>query len=306
MTELKSSSSTESEACPEVAIIVLNWNNYSDTAECLRSLKDIEYPNYCVYVVDNGSTDGSGERLEEEFPWCEFIFNHGNLGFAAGNNPAIDTAIEGEASYVLLLNNDIQAEDGLLKPLVETAEKYEDTVIVGGVLLNEEGDVYSAGGDFNQITTRLKIDEEVDSSEFRTNFVSGAMLLADSNFLKSVGGLSEYYFFGMEDQELAWKAKKEGKELRINSRSRAVHKIGGSSDRESPFRFYHATRNRLEFIRRNLFLPNRIIAYLFFIITRVVRFIQWFFQGKTSKIKAVLLGMYDWILREPFRRVSDF
>jgi GT2 family glycosyltransferase len=49
---------------PAVAVVVLNWNNWKDTIECLESLLRIEYPRYRVLVVDNGSTDGSVEKIK--------------------------------------------------------------------------------------------------------------------------------------------------------------------------------------------------------------------------------------------------
>jgi len=52
---------------PKVTAIVLNWNNYSDTAECLSNLTEMSYPNFEILLLDNGSTDDSGERLAQEF-----------------------------------------------------------------------------------------------------------------------------------------------------------------------------------------------------------------------------------------------
>ena len=52
---------------PSVAVIILNWNNYDDTAECLRSLDESEYTNISIVVVDNGSDDDSPRRLSEQF-----------------------------------------------------------------------------------------------------------------------------------------------------------------------------------------------------------------------------------------------
>ncbi|WP_353949115.1 glycosyltransferase [Sporolactobacillus sp. Y61] len=71
-----------------VAIIVLNWNDYEDTAECLKSLERLNYPNFHVYLVDNHSSDHSYEKLREDHRRhkltydISFLQTESNLGFA--------------------------------------------------------------------------------------------------------------------------------------------------------------------------------------------------------------------------------
>ena len=91
---------------PKVAIVVLNWNGKRDTVECLASLNEIDYSNYEILLVDNGSTDGSQKYFRAQYPEIELIENEMNLGFAEGNNVGIRHAMNGRADYVLLLNND--------------------------------------------------------------------------------------------------------------------------------------------------------------------------------------------------------
>jgi GT2 family glycosyltransferase len=70
----------EPKAWPQVAIIALNWNGWQDTIECLESLQRLIYPNYQVIVVDNGSTDGSMEKIKDwargEIPVESKFFNY--------------------------------------------------------------------------------------------------------------------------------------------------------------------------------------------------------------------------------------
>ncbi len=71
---------------PRVYIVLLNWNGWQDTLECMRSLEQLEYENWHAVIVDNGSTDDSVERINEVFPELKILETHTNLGFAAGNN----------------------------------------------------------------------------------------------------------------------------------------------------------------------------------------------------------------------------
>ena len=65
--------STEHNRPPKVAIIIVNWNGYALTKACLESLKELQYSNFKLILVDNGSVDGSGEKLKSEFPEIELL-----------------------------------------------------------------------------------------------------------------------------------------------------------------------------------------------------------------------------------------
>ena len=86
-----------------VSIIILTWNGLSYTRQCLTSLKDTLTPEATVYVVDNGSTDGTLEYLDT-IDWIRVIRNGENLGFVRGNNVAIEQIKDDD---IILMNNDI-------------------------------------------------------------------------------------------------------------------------------------------------------------------------------------------------------
>lgn len=141
---------------PKVAVIILNWNGWKDTIECLESLYKIDYPRYCVVIVDNCSKDESiikikkyckkkgikmfeYTRLETETKhnilinekekifidkYAILIKNERNYGFAEGNNIGIRFALKFlNPDYVLLLNNDTIVDENFLKELVKVAER---------------------------------------------------------------------------------------------------------------------------------------------------------------------------------------
>ncbi|MFB6199903.1 MAG: glycosyltransferase family 2 protein [Candidatus Nanohaloarchaea archaeon] len=292
---------------PEVAIIVLNWNNYEDTAECLESLEDVEYPNYEVIVVDNGSTDGSGEKLKEEFGWCEFIFNEENLGFAAGNNVGVKKALSKEANHVLLLNNDIIVDDNFLSPLVKSAEKQETISAISGLIYNPHGNLWYCGGEvISHLAKAKKSDcETIKNTEYRTEYVTGAMVLIPKDTLLEVGLLNESYFFGMEDVEISYKIISMGGDIIINPKSTVVHKVSATSGIQNQFSYYNATKNRLHFAKTILPLYEKLLFYPFFLITRSFRFIQWSYKFRIDLILSVLLGIVDHI-RQRDKLPEDF
>src|SRR2546429_5621852 len=117
---------------PLVTVVVLHWKNYERTRAALKSLQEISYSNYCVLVIDNFSNDGSGEKLQDEFPSHRFLRNGSNLGFSRGCNPGIRAAYSAGADYVLLLNNDMEVERGFLEPAVAAAERDHQIGLVTG------------------------------------------------------------------------------------------------------------------------------------------------------------------------------
>src|SRR5690606_24319194 len=135
---------------PSVAIILVNWNSYTHTKKCLLSLREIIYRNYKTIVVDNGSSDGSGDSLEKEFEELTLIRNPENLGFTGGNNVGIKYACESGFKYLMLLNNDTEVEPDFLTPLIERMEEDDK---IGAIqpkfyfLLNK-GKIWNAGGRF--------------------------------------------------------------------------------------------------------------------------------------------------------------
>jgi GT2 family glycosyltransferase len=124
---------------PSVAIIILNYNNQEYTVDCLKSLKDITYGNYKVFLVDNGSEKDDIEKLKtglqnidvSKFKAFDFLEHHPNNGFSGGNNVGIKKALEENFDYILLLNNDTTVEPDFVDEMVKAAESDKKIGAVG-------------------------------------------------------------------------------------------------------------------------------------------------------------------------------
>src|SRR5580698_6466820 len=104
---------------PKLGIIVLNWNSWRETMDCVNSLQHLEYPNYAVYIVDNASSDGSEDRLRAWNPALRIIQSGANLGWAGGNNAGIQIARAEACYHVYLLNSDTTVRSDTLSLLVQ-------------------------------------------------------------------------------------------------------------------------------------------------------------------------------------------
>ncbi|MFD1597918.1 glycosyltransferase family 2 protein [Halobellus rarus] len=292
---------------PTVGIVVLTWENYGETSDCLDSLESISYPNYRVVVVDNGSEDGSLERLRREYEWCEFVANDENLGFARGNNAGIRHALDAGVDYVLLLNDDTIVTEDFLEPLVETAERYERVAAVGGVIHHAEtGEIHNAGYRFYPWAggkARL-IREPPRDEPYPVDYVQTCLVLLDPDFLTEISLLNDAYFLGMEDVDLAWKARARGWKVLTTPDSKIYHRIGLTGG-TSPFMTYHSTRNKLQFAAENFSLTERTMFYPSFAAVLLLAFVKWAVTGQTAAIRTVLIGLRDYAADAPFRPYSE-
>ena len=120
-----------SEAQPCVYVVLLNWNGWHDTVECVRSLRRMKYGNWRPIIVDNGSTDDSVARLRGSCPGVSIVETRTNLGFAAGNNAGIRFALENGADYVFVLNNDTTVSPDAISEFVAFAESHSEAGLMG-------------------------------------------------------------------------------------------------------------------------------------------------------------------------------
>lgn len=131
----------------KIAVIVLNWNGYEDTAECLNSLKKTEYHNHKVILVDNGSENEEGRRLKQRFPEIHLIQNKLNRGFAGGNNDGINWALNNDFDYIVNLNNDCLVEKDWLKQLIEGMIESHADFGTSRIMFYPEKDIIYSDGD---------------------------------------------------------------------------------------------------------------------------------------------------------------
>lgn len=203
---------------PKVSIIILNWNSYEVTRDCLLSLEKINYPNYEVVLVDNGSVDGSADKLRHQFPSARLIRNETNLGFAGGNNVAMRDVLARGADYLLLLNNDTIVAPDFLDQLIGGAEtKPEIGLVNPKILYYDPADrIWYAGGSYKlgwSFARHLGV-HRVDNGKYNrvreVSFVTGCALLVKTEVVRKIGLLDEVFFFGFEDLDWCVRAMREG------------------------------------------------------------------------------------------------
>jgi len=285
---------------PRVSMIILNWNNYQATKECLESLKKIAYPNCEVIMVDNGSTDKSGERLKKEFPQYTFIYNESNLGFAEGNNVGIRYALKWGADYVLLLNNDTIVDPGFLGPLVAIAEAGGQIGVVGPMIYFYDAPevIQSIGAKINlwrgshAIIGIREVDKGQYNKPMEVGYVSGAALLAKRQVLEDIGLLDPEYFLYVEEVDWCFRATKAGYRIMAIPESKIWHKVSASTGGTKSLTYaYYATRNRILFMRKHAWTYHWPTFLLFFAMDILKGLVSCAKDHDVRRAKAMIKGI---------------
>ncbi len=257
---------------PKVFVIILNWNRFDDTFACLKSIDEARDDTYelRVVVVDNGSTDGSKEKLQKlvfKKIKPEFVLNAENFGFAKGNNKGIDYALQNGADYVCILNNDTIVDPDLFENLLATAIKETEVGAISPKMYFAKGFEYKdkykktdlgkviwyAGGiiDWNNVYGLTRGVDEVDEGQYNerveTDFATGTCMFLPASILKETKGFDEKFFAYYEDTDLSQRIKLLGKKLIYESKGILWHKVAQSSGIGGDLNDYFISRNRLLF-----------------------------------------------------------
>jgi len=272
----------------KIGIVVLNYLNYEDTIECVESLLDLNYDNYEIVVVDNGSHNSSYKILNKEFNNYPkvYILNTGeNLGYAKGNNFGIDFCREKlNSEHILVINNDTIAEDKkLLNILVENKNK---GLVIGPKIINLNGDNQNPIGNFTLRTIfnnlgyyflkKLRLDRLIQSlmkkNESKNKIIDtdnlilhGSCLFFTDDYFEYFNGFFSKTFLYGEELILYLLVKKANENLYYTDNTYIIHKEDGSSN--MAFSNYQTIKDKYNFNSYKWF----ILLYLlpFFIIKKL-------------------------------------
>jgi GT2 family glycosyltransferase len=240
-----------------LAIVILNWNNAPDTVTTVQSIQTWKALNPTVWVVDNGSQDGSVAHIRRECPNVRLLLSDQNLGFAAGNNLAIRQALaEGQASCFLLLNNDAVIDEAGAHKLLDTLTSTE-VGIIGPILRDPPpaARLQAAGGlsPLWQVSTHMdRIPDE--SAPYPVDYVPGTAILIAAEVFERVGLLDEDYFISGEIADFCLRARRYGYRPHIDPAVTVYHDTDRSSELRVAFYTYYFLRNRFLFVRK--FYPH--------------------------------------------------
>jgi GT2 family glycosyltransferase len=286
----------------KIAIILLNWNSYLHSRNCVQSLTAAKEVEFDIILIDNASYDGSARKLQEEFPQIKFIQSPKNLGFTGGNNIGLRQALEMNYEYVMLLNNDVFVYDNFLFHLYNFLDFHKDVGAVQPLIYNhpDRFKIWNGGGSFNKLTGNTNSGNYIThhSSPKEVCWISGCAFMIRTSVLKAVGLLNEKYFAYYEDVDLSFRISEAGYKLMLIPSSQIYHIGGGSSNTPekrkegylSPDVHYYNIRNHIWIIRRWLKWYEKPSAIIFHGLYSISLAFYFLVRFRWNKLMAVAKG----------------
>lgn len=206
----------------DVSVIIVTRNTYDLTCLAVRSVLDhgngfgVE-----IFVVDNGSTDGTCSLLQKQFPSIKVLRSSSNLGFAKAVNLA---AGQTRGDFILLMNSDTTLHDQSLRMAIQWMRGNPRCGVVGAQLLNPDGSRQNSIANFPTLATELlnksllrRIQpkrypgkERIFESPIEVETVIGAFMLVRRELWESIRGLDERFFFFLEETDFCLRARQQG------------------------------------------------------------------------------------------------
>lgn len=242
---------------PFINIIILHYKNLSDTRECLESLKNQDYKNFSVIVVNNDAPEHKTALEAEYRDFVKIIQNSENLGFCEGNNIGIRSALtDKRTNAVLLLNNDAVADKSMLSEMAQIdadmvaprmmqyhiSEKIDNLGIV----------LMSSGLPFNRTNQNQKLfcpsaGCALYSRELlETVAIKNPRSKTGFGYEKTENKIYYFdplYFAYAEDLDLGWRARNAGFSSNYAENAIVYHKGSAIHGKLSDFAVYHTYRN---------------------------------------------------------------
>ena len=240
---------------PRVAIIILNWNGFSDTQECLESLKILNYSHYRIVLVDNGSQNNEGQKLKELFPAIHLIENRENRGFAGGNNDGMNWAMAQGFDYIVNLNNDCIVEkdwlSNFINGLLAAKADFGSSMILfydDRTSICSDNDILLPDG--SAIPINRNKHRTADDSPRGIFAACGAGSVysrecLEKTKIKGNQFFDELHFAFYEDVDLGIRLKARGCHGVVIPQAIVYHKHSKTAGKYSEFKMFHSEKNRM-------------------------------------------------------------
>ena len=293
---------------PDVSVIIVNWNTKQYLINCLHSVINITggYLQDLV-VVDNSSTDGSAEAVENQFPQVKLIRNKENLGFAKANNIGIRAST---GLYLCLINSDVIVQDGCIEKLINFMDHHPETGLCGPRILNPDLTLQVSCRHFpsiwNNICQALGLNKLFPKSAFfsepfmkywahdeikNVDVLSGCFWMIRREASDEVGLLDEDFFIYGEDIDWCKRFHKAGWDVVFYPDAEVIH-IGGASSANAPIKFYlEMQKADLQYWRKHHGRSGQVMYGMIIILRQVLRIIH---------------GIFQYILHKSQRKTNSF
>ncbi len=249
---------------PDFSVLIVTRNTARLTTEAVASVLACgDRATTEVIVVDNGSTDGTGDLLKAKFPQVRYVYSADNQGFAKANNQAAALATGG---VLLLLNSDAALQPGNLDTALAYLKATPDCGVLGAQLLNSDGSLQNSVAEAPGLATELlnrsllkrwrrltKSGPRLPAREpVAVDSVIGAFMAIPRATWERLGGLDERYFFYLEETDFCTQVRRDGGRVMHHPGIRVWHHQGASANTVRPAARIEFWRSRYIYFDRHV------------------------------------------------------
>lgn len=230
-----------------ITVSIVSYNSRFVIGQALQSV--LLHPKVTrAVLVDNASTDGTVEYVQQYFPHVEIMRNATNVGFGNGHNRALETI---KTEFALLLNPDARLQPGALDALLSAAKHYPDAAILAPQLRDSRGVLHLSWK--QNLFMHKKADRDIiqlPEEPVCADFLSGAVLLLNMELMRKVGFFDPNIFLYYEDDDLCMRVRAAGLSCVFIPNAIAVHDMGTSGGTDVAFKQECLVRSRLYLHRK--------------------------------------------------------
>ncbi len=291
-----------------IDIIIPNLNGLENLKQVLNSINSQTFRDYNIILVDNGSSDGSIEYLEQNQKSVVIIKNETNLGFAKAINLGINYSLNvSKSEFILLLNNDIELTKNFLELAVRTFSENSEADFLAVKMLNYYNrNVIDDTGDFiryNGGTPMARGHGEEDSKKYdKGEFVFSACAGAafyKSELFKNAGLFDEDFFAYLEDVDLSFRFQLQGFKCYYNPEIICYHKRRETTRKFEGWETYFTEKNIVAIRMKNYPFPLYLKYFPLFFLSRIKRYYKFFVNYPKGTFKAAIKGYIKGISELP-------
>jgi GT2 family glycosyltransferase len=282
---------------PRVLVSILNYNSYDNTIVTIECFLKQDYRNMHLMLVDNGSSDGSADRIQARFPKLEMVRTGKNLGYTGGNNFALEYGVQHGYDDVVIANEDIEVDEDAISNMVRASLMDDQAGLVGGwewcFFTGEKRALGGEGYDFWRSRARWKTSATVtDSRPIQVDYVQGALVLFSRRALERGVRMNEDLFIYYDEVELGLQTRRQG--LRNYVVPTVVIKHKNKPAWFSVRSGYLHQRNRWYMVRRYGRWYHRVFYFLYATLGEVpAKYVIRTIQGHGDFAVAALIGHVD-------------
>lgn len=265
-----------------ICIIILTHNNIQDTIECINSLKRLKGGPYKIFLVDNGSSDGTPDTIEKLYSEIEILRLKKNVGFSSGFNYGIYHALSKNFEFIFMVNNDTVVDPDMMIQLLKTYEGDHDCGIVmpkifyypphQGTALRDK--VWSDGGYFRNFPPAIKLKDNRKDINFdmvrKIDYAPACALLIHRRAFESVGLFDPGYFFFYEDWDFSERVRSAGLNIWCAPEAKLWHKVSSTIKKNMTVYWHMMGEGGMRFFRRHYNFTSYMMQIAYFIIREFV------------------------------------